>query len=491
MPVFYYQAKTSDGKDVSGQKEAANVGALVSELKRSGYIVLNVEEPGKGGAAKKDAAKSAAAPEPEVKPQGRKSGKRKAVTVRDLAIFCRQLSTMLKAGLSIIDALETIGNETENLTLQEVLFAMRDDIEAGSSMSEAVNKHPKTFSLMFRAMIEAGEASGSLTKIVAQLGEYLKKRDALQKKIKAATMYPKFVMGFFSVIVTGILLFLVPQFEDTFSSLSKPCKICGDRNAPAVQDPAFPDDPKKKKQPPGTGWAKIDPTDVNKERLVPAKQGEEGAIKCPKCKGEGVSVKLPGMTQAMLDMSRFIKNNVLIVIGIVVLMFVLWKQYSSSATGRSQLDRLILKLPVAGPLSLKSAMARYCMTLSTLLHNGVSLDQSLDIVSRVAGNTLVEEATQGVRELIVQGQGLSASMCKFPIFPMMVNKMISVGEESGALAEMLTDIAEYYEEEVNSAVEGISTVIEPLMIVLIGAVVCVVVLALYLPIFNMGKALTS
>lgn len=519
MPTYDYWAKSADGKDVKGRKDAASVGALVSDLKREGLIVINVEEPGAGGKKEKAASRSGAAPAPAAPsgpsgPQDRLTAKkRRPVKVRDLAILCRQLSTMLKAGLSIIDAFETIANEADNLTMQETLFEMRDDIEGGSSLSESINKHPKIFSLMFRAMIEAGEASGSLTKIVAQLGEYLKKRDALQRKIKAATMYPKFVMGFFAVIVTGILLFLVPQFESTFASLSKPCKQCSDRQAAAVPDPNYPNDKTKMKPPPGTGFtvnvpgekmptpARLNPmTHVVEARFDPGSPDftpvTDAAVaatfgECKKCKGYGVTAPLPAMTQFLLDMSRVIKQNVLFVIAAVILLIILWKKYSSSDTGRQQLDRLILKVPVAGTIALKSSVARFCLTLSTLLNNGVSLDHSLDIVSRVAGNTVVEEATQQVRELIVQGQGLSESMARFPIFPPMVNKMVSVGEESGALAEMLTDISDYYEEEVNSVVEGISTVIEPLMIVMIGAVVCVVVLALYLPIFKLGDAVSG
>lgn len=505
MPTYVYWAKSADGKDINGTKDAPNVGALVTELKRQGLIVLNVEEPSAGGSSAAGPSSGAVPPPPEATgPAPAKAAKRKPVGTRDLAIFCRQISTMLKAGLSIIDALETIANESDNLIMQETLFEMRDDIESGMSLSEAINKHPKVFSLMFRAMIEAGEASGSLVKIIAQLGLYLKKRDALNKKIKSATMYPKFVMGFFSIIVSGILLFLVPQFEGTFKSLSKPCKGCSDPNAKPEQDPDYPNDPSKKIRPPGSGYQYLNeigepsPTieengvwvDANSREPLTAQQ-QQTRMTCTRCKGDKVTAKLPAMTQVLLDMSRFVKNNVFFVIGIVILVVILWKKYSSSNTGRQQLDRLVLKLPVAGQLALKSAVARYCMTLSTLLHNGVSLDQSLDIVSRVAGNSVLEEATQGVRELIVQGNGLSMSMARYPIFPAMVNKMVSVGEESGALAEMLTDIAEFYEEEVNATVEGIGSIIEPLMIVMIGVVVCVVVLALYLPIFNMGKALTK
>lgn len=511
MPTFAYWAKTADGKDVKGTKDAQNVGALVTDLKRQGLIVLNVEEASGGAKSSASSAPSAAlaaAPEPVAGPKTT-SAKRKPITTRDLAIFCRQLSTMLKAGLSIIDALETIANESDNLTMQETLFEMRDDIEGGMSLSESINKHPKVFSLMFRAMIEAGEASGSLVKIVAQLGSYMKKRDAMQKKIKSAMMYPKFVMGFFSLIVTGILLFLVPQFESTFKGMSKPCRTCSDPNAEAMPDPDFPNDEKKKIKAPGSGKSYTffdEERNRNRSRgamqennvwvdiqtKTPLTAVEQASMKtCVACEGHGVTAKLPAMTQILLDASRFVKDRTFFVIGGIILLVILWRKYSTSETGRQQLDRLILKLPVAGPLTLKSSVARYCMTLSTLLHNGVSLDQSLDIVSRVAGNSVLEEATQGVRELIVQGNGLSQSMSRYPIFPPMVNKMISVGEESGALAEMLTDIAEFYEEEVNATVEGIGTIIEPLMIVMIGAVVCVVVLALYLPIFNMGKALTK
>jgi type II secretory pathway component PulF len=517
MPVYQYYAKSPDGKDVTGQQDATSIGALVSELKRSGLTVINVEEAGSKSAKKKQKrVKQQKQPKQPKVPDLmspatsggagiKKASKRKPVKTRDLAILCRQLSTMLKAGLPILDAFETLASEAENLTMQEAMLKIKDAIEAGSSLSEAINEHPKIFPLMFRAMIEAGEASGSLTKIVAQLGEYLKRRDALQKKIKSAMVYPKFVLIFFFLLVAGILAFLVPQFEDTFASLSKPCPRCmdpGKVKGEILRRQAAGLKPKEVKRdlPPGSGFlyanaagatVRFAPSDASGNPIPPDPATGWRLKQCPACKGDGVTAKLPAMTQVLLSLSRLLVEKILWVIGAIVVVVVVWKKYSGSATGRAQLDRLSLRLPIAGPLVLKSSVARFCMTLSTLLHNGVSLDQSLDIVSRVAGNVVLEEATQQIREMIVQGHGLAASMQVFPVFPNMVNRMVSVGEESGALAEMLTDISDYYEEEVNAAVEGISSVIEPLMIVMIGAIVCIVVLALYMPIFNMGKAVAA
>ena len=423
MPTYQYLAKNSSGKDITGTAEAASVAALVSTLKRDGLVVINIEEPGgkkgKGKKPKKGIAAAVPVARPVAKAQKAKAkGKRRKVKTRDLAIFCQQFSTMLRAGMPIIDSIETMATENVNLNFQEVLLAIRDDVEAGESLSEALGKHPRTFPLMFRAMIEAGEASGSLTKIIQQLGQYLKRRDALQKKVKSAAMYPTFVIVFFTIIVAFILLFLVPQFEAIFSSMG---------------------------------------------------------------------AELPALTLLLLNASRLVKGNILLVIAGIIGLIIGWKKYSASAAGSAQIDRVLLKVPIFGGLVQKAGVARFAMSLSTLLHNGVSLDQSLDIVSRVAGNVVLEEATQHVRESIITGEGLAESMGRYEIYPPMLCKMVAVGEESGSLSEMLADIADYYEDDVNQAIEGISSIIEPVMIVMIGAVVAVTVLALYMPIFMIGK----
>jgi len=191
----------------------------------------------------------------------------------------------------------------------------------------------------------------------------------------------------------------------------------------------------------------------------------------------------------LIKISDFIMDNILIMIAAIIALIVLWKQYSNSDTGKRQIQNLLLKLPVVGSMIVKSSTAKFSLSLSTLLHNGVPLDQALDITGRVSGNYTLAKATEEIRESIIQGFALAESMAVHPIFPELVVKMVAVGEESGALAEMLSDIAEFYDEEVTQAVEGVSSIIEPVMIVLIGAVVAVIVLGLYLPIFNLGRAM--
>ncbi|MCK5346092.1 MAG: type II secretion system F family protein, partial [Candidatus Heimdallarchaeota archaeon] len=203
----------------------------------------------------------------------------------------------------------------------------------------------------------------------------------------------------------------------------------------------------------------------------------------------GKKAPLPAMTQVMVEISNFITGNILIVLAVVIGFIILWKQYSNSDTGKRQLQGFFLKVPVVGSMMVKSATAKFSLSLSTLLHNGVPLDQALDITGRVSGNYLLAKSTEQIRESIIQGFALAESMAIHPIFPELIVKMVAVGEESGALAEMLSDIAEYYDEEVTQAVEGVSGIIEPIMIILIGAVVAVIVLGLYLPIFNMGNAM--
>ncbi len=485
MPLFKYFAKDTTGRDLQGTIDAANANQVVGELKKQGLIVINVESTsdtsaGPGGLGQ------------AVRSQKRQ-GTRKPVKVRDLAVMCRQLGTMLKAGLPLIDALETIGTETSNLNLGDAVQRMRDDIEGGSTFSEAINRHPKIFSIMFRAMIEAGEASGSLAQIIIQLATTLKKQDSLNRKIKSATMYPKFVFIFFMGIVAVVLVFLIPNFEGIFNMFARPCKICSmaeeGKTKKTSTGYAIPASAPRGLADPNTGVYENEYTEGSHKYWQGVPKEYAGAKKCPRCDGAGKKAPLPAMTQVLVKISRFITGNILIVLAIVIAFIVLWKQYSNSDTGKRQIQGFLLKVPVVGSMMVKSATAKFSLSLSTLLHNGVPLDQALDITGRVSGNYLLAKSTEQIRESIIQGFALAESMAIHPIFPELIVKMVAVGEESGALAEMLSDIAEYYDEEVTQAVEGVSSIIEPVMIILIGAVVAVIVLGLYLPIFNMGNAM--
>ncbi|MCC6575260.1 MAG: type II secretion system F family protein [Planctomycetes bacterium] len=421
MPLYTVTARDASGKTVNQVKDAPSVGDLVAELKRSGLTVIGVKAEGQGvGGGPSNAPTEAKA---QAKSQSSfQSLFQKPVKVSDLAAFCRQMATMLKAGLSLIDSLETITEETENPTFKPALSQIILDVEAGSKLSAAFGKHPHIFPALMVSMVEAGEVSGSLDQILEQLGTFFKRRHKLISKIKAASAYPKFIAGFFVLIVAGIFTFLIPQFEEVFK------RFGGD---------------------------------------------------------------LPPLTKLLIFVSKIFTGYWFIMIPVFIgagLLFYFWRR---TPAGAANWDRLVMKMPLFGPLVVKSGVSRFCMTLSTLIRNGITLDQSLEIVSRTLGNVVLEQAIIEARQKLIQGYSLFQAISESGIFPGLMTKMIKVGEDSGALPDMLNDVTDYYEEEVNSTVDGITSLIEPILICGLGGIVLVVVLGIYLPIFNLSKTASA
>ena len=414
MPLYTVTARDASGRTISQVKDAPSVGDLVSELRRAGLTVIGVKS--EGGATVGGA--SAAPTEAKAKAKSQGGFFQKKVKVADMASFCRQMSTMLKAGLSLMDALETIAAETENEVFKEALMGVMQDVEAGSKLSDAFKKHPHVFNMLMCSMIEAGEVSGSLDTILEQLGVFFKRRHKLQSSIKAATAYPKFVGGFFVLIVGGIFAFLIPQFEDVFSRFG----------------------------------------------------------------GE-----LPVLTQTLIFISHAIVDYWWVVLPLLVgavFAFIYWRR---TPQGGESWDRMIMKVPLFGPMIIKSGVSRFCMTLSTLIRNGITLDQSLEIVSKTLGNVVLEQTVLDARQKLIQGFSLHQALSDSGVFPGLMTKMVKVGEDSGALPDMLTDVTEFYEDEVQAAVGAITAMIEPALIVGLGGVVLVVILGIYLPIFNLSS----
>jgi type IV pilus assembly protein PilC len=270
-------------------------------------------------------------------------------------------------------------------------------------------------------MIEAGEVSGSLDTILEQLGVFFKRRDKLLKQIKAATAYPKFVGGFFVLIVAGIFTFLIPQFEELFKKFG---------------------------------------------------------------------ADLPFLTKVLIAVSKFFTNPILFVVMLLAvggggLGFFYWRK---TPQGAQSWDRLMMKAPLFGPLIIKSGVSRFAMTLSTLIKNGITLDQSLEITARTLGNVVLEQAILDARQKLIQGYSLFQAISESGMFPGLMTKMIKVGEDSGSLPDMLSDVTEYYEDEVQASVQGITSLIEPALIVGLGGIVLVVILGIYLPIFGLSRA---
>lgn len=415
MPLYTVTARDATGRTVSQVKDAPSVGDLVAELRKSGLTVINVKAEGGAGVA----APTAAPTEVQARAKSQGSMFAKKVKVSDMAAFCRQMSTMLRAGLSLLDSLETIATEMDNPTFKTALLAVMQDVEAGAKFSDSLKKHPHIFNFLMCSMVEAGEVSGSLDTILEQLGVFFKRRYKLQSQIKAATAYPKFVAGFFFLIVAGIFIFLVPQFEQLFTQFG---------------------------------------------------------------------ANLPVLTKVLIFISNAIVDFwwvTLPIMGGLVAAFIFWRR---TPQGAESWDRIVLKMPLFGPLAVKSGVSRFTMTLATLVKNGITLDQSLEITAKTMGNLILEQAVLDARQKLIQGYSLYQALTESGLFPGLMTKMVKVGEDSGSLPDMLADVTEYYEDEVSATVGAITSMIEPALIVSLGAVVLVVILGIYLPIFGLSRA---
>ena len=385
---------------MEGIRAAESETGLVSLLRKEGLTVIAITP--------------SAAVSKKPKP---KSGK---VKVKDLAILCRQLSAMLDAGLPVLESLEAIADQIDNQVLSEVLVQVAGNIESGSTLSQSLERHEKVFSILFIAMIRAGEEAGALPSVLGRLGDYLEARDALVRKIRSAATYPAFIAAFFVAAVAGIMLFLIPQFESIFADFD---------------------------------------------------------------------LTLPMLTQFLIALSRFIGRNLvweLLLLGGGAFAFYKWVK---TPGGKRQLDTWILKAPVFGKLVLKASMARFSQTLGTLMDNGVSVVAALEIVSRTSGNTIVKEAIDSVGDGVVNGATISEKLSESRLFPKMVVSMVAAGEGAGNLPEMLSKVSDFYTKEVDAAISALTSMIEPVLIVGLGAIVTVVVLAIYLPIFQMATGI--
>ncbi len=401
MTEFAYTAKAPDGRTVQGVRAAESEMGLVSLLRKENLTVISV------------APASAVSKKPKPK-----SGK---VKVKDLAILCRQMSAMLDAGLPVLESLESISDQIDSQVLSEVLSQVTVNIESGATLSQALERHDKVFSILFIAMVRAGEEAGALPSVLDRLGDYLEARDALARKIRSASTYPAFIAAFFVVAVAGIMLFLIPQFEGIFADFD---------------------------------------------------------------------MQLPALTQFLIVLSRFIGHNLvweLLALGGGLYAFWRWK---STPGGKRKLDSLILKAPIFGKLVLKASVARFSKTLGTLMDNGVSVVAALEIVSRTSGNTIVREAIDMVGDGVVNGATISDKLAESSVFPKMVVSMVAAGEGAGNLPEMLDKVSDFYTKEVDAAVTALTSMIEPALIVGLGGIVTVVVLAIYLPIFQMATGIS-
>jgi type IV pilus assembly protein PilC len=340
------------------------------------------------------------------------------VTGKDVVIFTRQLSTMIDAGLPLVQGLEILGNQQENPTFKKILLQVRADVETGTTFADALKKHTKVFDQLFCNMIEAGEIGGILDTILARLAAFMEKSMVLKKRVKGAMTYPLICLAISIVILGVILIFVVPVFDKMFADF--------------------------------------------------------GAA-------------LPVPTQIVVNMSNFVQQNFLYGLAFIALCIFIFKKFYATERGEKKVDAMLLELPVFGDLIRKVAVAKFSRTLGTMLKSGVPILESLSVVARTAGNKVVEIAVFRTADAISEGRPIAEPLEETGVFPNMVIQMINVGEAVGALDAMLEKIADFYDAEVDQAVENLTAMIEPFMMVFLGGMIGGLVVAMYLPIFNLGK----
>jgi len=399
MPIFLYSAKNKSGRSTKGEMEALSLDMARTVLQKKGYTNIKVK------------------PKPKDIFEG--TFLESSVTSRDMVIFSRQFATMIDSGVPIMQALQVMCEQTENKRLKRKLMQVRDDVQGGSSLYEALSKHPDVFDSLYTNMVNAGETGGVLDNVLDNLAEYIEKASNLKSKVKGAMIYPA-VVGVIAIAVVAILLiFVIPTFKKMFSDFGQ---------------------------------------------------------------------SLPAPTAFVIGLSEFVTSNILwIFLGIIAIVigfsfFYKWEK------GKTIVDGWLLFMPVFGPLLRKVAVARFSRTFSTMVGSGVPILYALDIVAKTAGNKIVENGVLEAKKSIAEGQTISEPLEETGVFPPMVIHMVSIGESTGALDTMLYKVADFYDSEVDVAVDSLTSLIEPIMIVFLGVVVGGMVVSMYLPIFKIASA---
>jgi type IV pilus assembly protein PilC len=338
----------------------------------------------------------------------------RGVSAKRVAIFTRQFSVMLDAGLPLVQCLEILGEQEENRTFREIIQQVRSDVESGSNLADAMRKHPKAFDNLYVSMIAAGEAGGILDVILQRLATYIEKVVRLNAQVQSALIYPVSIIVIAAGVVTIILWKVIPVFAQLFA---------------------------------------------------------------------GLGGELPFLTRAVVASSNFLGRFFPLIIGAIFLIIAAVRRYHKTERGRRIIDGFMLKLPVVGMLVRKIAVARFCRTLSTLTASGVPILDGLEITAKTSGNAIVEDAIMAVRKSVEEGKTISGPLAETKVFPPMVVQMVNVGEQTGALDQMLSKIADFYEEEVDTAVAGLMKLLEPLMIVVLGGIIGTIVTAMYMPMY--------
>ena len=401
MPAFAYKARMLTGGVTEGRLEAADQRAAVEELRKQKLMPLEVTEAGQS-LVDRLAALSPFKP---------------TVKAKELVLFSRQLSTLVSAGVPLVQGLNILEEQVETKYFKSVVHTVKEDIEAGQSITDALRKHPGAFEELYVSMIKAGEVGGILDVILERLSSYLEAAEALKGKVKGAMMYPLVV----SVIAGAVTFFLMVGVIPTFTNIFA-----------------------------------------------------------------GFGAELPWITQMMINISNFLRHFWYIVIGTPVAGLFMLKQYRRTDLGKRNTDQLLLKMPVFGILLKKVAVAKFTRTLGTLIKSGVPILQALETVAKTSGNKVIEIAVMTARESVKEGERIAVQLKKSNVFPPMVIQMVAIGEETGNLDAMLSKIADFYDQEVDTAVKALTSMIEPIIIVVMGIVIGFIVIAMFLPMFELG-----
>jgi type IV pilus assembly protein PilC len=394
MAVFTYSGRGTGGT-MTGEIEAPDRTSAVGELRKRAILVTKIQERAGGKAPSKAGGK---------------------VKDKEMAIFTRQFSTMIDAGLPLVQCLNILAEQSESKNLRDVTGRVARSVEQGSTLADSLRRHPRTFDDLFTNMVEVGESGGILDVVFQRLAAYIEKAAALKRKVKGAMIYPASIMGVAALVVIFMLTFVIPTFTKMFKDL-------------------------------------------------------------------GADLPLP--TQVVVWLSEFVRTYILLIIAAIVGCVFALRAYYRTEKGQSTIDALLLKVPVMGSLIRKVAVARFTRTLGTLVSSGVPILEGLRITARTAGNKVVEKAVLQCRAAVTAGKTLAEPLKASGVFPPMVIQMISVGEQTGALDAMLSKIADFYDDEVDTAVSAMTALLEPIMIVVLGVLIGGLVVAMYLPIFKL------
>lgn len=394
MPYFEWEGKNRSGRILKGGMQAANIETVYRHLNAQLVTPIKVVE-------------------------GKEKKKKVNVPVKDIVIYTRQFSTMIDAGLPLVQSLEILSSQQPNKGFKDVLIQVKADVEQGTTLADALKKHPRVFDDLYCGLVAAGEMGGMLDTILNRLAVYMEKAEKLKRRVKGAMTYPVVVMGIAVVVVAVILIFVIPVFQKMFADFG----------------------------------------------------------------GE-----LPAPTQIVINLSEGLKKYGIFIVMAMFGVASLIKRYYRTPSGVRKIDALLLKVPVLSDLLRKSAVARFTRTLGTMISSGVQILDALEIVAKTAGNKVIEDAIMTARVSISQGKTIAEPIGQSGVFPSMVVQMIAVGEATGAMDAMLNKIADFYEEEVDAAVDAVTAMLEPLLMVVLGSILGGLIISMYLPIFKLAGA---